>query len=215
MTDTLSGLCIPETFAVLHLPGADILSTVATLVTDFTAESPGLFRMTQPSTTLTDASFCNVTISYTHPGQKDEIFVETWLPISSSPPSSASAGNDTASWSRATTGPGANAGATLGGTWNGRLQAVGGGGLVAGRRPLSYISMYGALADGYATVTTDAGLPHGMHDGDPANSWALLSPGNVDLYKLQNLASVSLDDAVSLAPFLSPLITAMQLKITV
>ncbi|KXJ86058.1 Tannase/feruloyl esterase [Microdochium bolleyi] len=195
MSETLITLCKPETFSGISLYGAEILSTTATLVTDFTVESPGLFRMTQPSTTLIDATFCNVTISYTHPGQHDEVYVETWLPISSSS-SSAPASNSTTASSRSVAGTSSD---TLGGAWNGRLQAVGGGGLVAGRRPLSYMAMYGALADGFATVTTDAGLPHGVKDGAQANSWALLSPGNVDLYKLQNLASVSLDDTAKIA----------------
>lgn len=29
---------------------------------------------------VTDANFCNVTISYTHPGQNDTIHVQVWLP---------------------------------------------------------------------------------------------------------------------------------------
>jgi hypothetical protein len=77
--------------------------------------------------------------------------------------------------------------------WNGRLQAVGGGGYVAGRFPLSYIAMGGALADGYVASTTDSGLGS-SYVPDP---WALNSPGNVNLYALQNVASVSLNDQVS------------------
>lgn len=76
--------------------------------------------------------------------------------------------------------------------WNERLQAVGGGGWVAGRFIVSYKNMEGAVADGYATVTTDAGIGAGA-DLD----WGLLSVGNVDLYNIQNFASVSLIDEVS------------------
>ncbi|KAL6242331.1 hypothetical protein RBB50_010879 [Rhinocladiella similis] len=71
--------------------------------------------------------------------------------------------------------------------WNHRLQGAAGGGFLAG---LNLPSMAGALSDGFAVVSTDAG-----HKIEDASTWALLSPGNVDLYALQNWASVSLHDA--------------------
>ncbi|KAH7114657.1 Tannase/feruloyl esterase [Dactylonectria macrodidyma] len=155
----LASACVSATFANISLPGAEILSTNARLVTNFSATGLSAYRFTQPTRQLTNATFCNVTITYTHPGQDDEIGVETWLPVNN---------------------------------WNNRFQAVGGGGWVAGRFFLSYGNMYGALADGYATSTTDAGLlPLGSLE---ASTWALASPGNVNLYNLNNLASVSLND---------------------
>ncbi|KAL1859956.1 hypothetical protein Plec18170_001904 [Paecilomyces lecythidis] len=54
--------------------------------------------------------------------------------------------------------------------------------------------MNGALADGYATITTDAGLG----SASDAAPWALSSPGNVNLYNLDNLASVSLNDEATI-----------------
>lgn len=86
-------------------------------------------------------------------------------------------------------------------TWNGRLQAVGGGGWVAGRFPLSYISMTGAIAQGYVTTTTDAGLldSNGQITYTP-DAWALNSNGTANVVALRNLASVSLGDQVSESP---------------
>ncbi|KAF2738052.1 tannase and feruloyl esterase [Polyplosphaeria fusca] len=75
--------------------------------------------------------------------------------------------------------------------WNERLYTVGGGGWVAGLHPIIDDRMYAALAGGYAAVTTDGGVP----SSNVADDWALLSPGNVDLYALQNFASVSINDA--------------------
>jgi hypothetical protein len=55
------------------------------------------------------------------------------------------------------------------------------------------MGMAGAIADGYATATTDAGLGDAY---DPL-PWSFVSPGNVNLYALQNLGLVSLGDEVS------------------
>lgn len=160
MTPSLSNACIPATFGLPSIFGAEILSLTANIVTNYTASVPDAYRFTQPSTEVTNATICNVTVSYTHPGQDDNIFVEAWLPVDK---------------------------------WNGRFQAVGGGGWVAGRFFMSYSAMAGAIADGYATITTDAGLGSAAD----ASPWALLSPGNVNLYNLDNLGSRSLDDEVS------------------
>lgn len=109
---------------------------------------------TLESTTI---GFCNVTITYTHPGQDD--LIKVWL--------------------------------GLPGTWNGRFQGVGGGGWVTGQPS----EMVPAISRGYAAVSTDGG-----HDslGQTTDSWALNSPGNVDLYALQNFASVALNDMTEL-----------------
>lgn len=157
MTSLLSS-CVPSTFSP-SLFGGSILSLSASPIVNASAYVPGEYRFTQPTVNLTDATYCNVTVTYTHPGQNDSIIVEAWLPIESP-------------------------------SWNGRLQAVGGAGWQAGRISIGYIAMQGAIADGYATITTDAGLGSAA----VASLWALLSPGNVNLYALQNLASVSLND---------------------
>jgi hypothetical protein len=76
--------------------------------------------------------------------------------------------------------------------WNGRLQSIGGGGYVTGRFFLTYVGMAGAIGNGYVASTTDAGIG----TESVPDSWALNSPGNVDLYALQNAGSVSLKDQV-------------------
>lgn len=73
---------------------------------------------------------------------------------------------------------------------NGRMIAVGGSGFAAGRGVVQQWQMLANVAEGYATVTTDAGVGIGAN----ADSWALLGPGQVDDEKLKNLASVSLED---------------------
>lgn len=157
----LSAACVPATFSGLALFGAEFLSVDTILVTNYSAYGVDVARFTQPTVIIQNATFCNVTVSYTHPGQDDHIFVETWLPIENP-------------------------------SWNDRLQAVGGGGWQAGRFLLSWETMKGALGDGYATSTTDAGLG----SAETPAEWALTSPGNVNWYKLNNFASVSLNDQV-------------------
>lgn len=78
--------------------------------------------------------------------------------------------------------------------YNGRIQAIGGGGWVAGRYSPSFNAMTGALGEGYATSTTDAGL---ILQADMApDSWALTEDGSPNLHALEDLASVSLNDQV-------------------
>ncbi|KAI0426737.1 tannase and feruloyl esterase [Xylaria sp. FL1042] len=153
--------CAPATFNLSGIFGLEVLDIHATLVTNYSAWVPAILRYTQPDVELSNATFCNITVSYTHPGQNDNIYTEAWLPVD---------------------------------YWNGRFQAVGGGGYAAGRFYLSYAAMEGAIADGYATITTDAGLGDSM---DPS-TWALLSPGNVNMYNIQNLGSVSLSDEAAI-----------------
>ncbi|KFY37008.1 hypothetical protein V495_07458 [Pseudogymnoascus sp. VKM F-4514 (FW-929)] len=140
---TAPSLCAPSTFTSPDLFGAQILSLSANLVTNFSESVKDIYFFNHPSTTVENATFCNITVSYTHPGQGDHINVGAWLPVD---------------------------------TWNERMQAVGGGGWVAGGTNffLSASSMAGAIGSGYATITTDAGL--GVEND--ASPWALLSPGN-------------------------------------
>lgn len=154
--------CVPDTFSAISLFGAEVLSVNADLVTGYSFPVLDGWRYSQPSVTVDNATFCNVTVTYTHPNQNDRINAEVWLPLEEN--------------------------------WNGRLQAIGGGGWVAGRFVLSYAGMAGAIVDGYATASTDAGLDTNSSPAD----WGLVSPGNLNLVDLDNFGQRSLGDLVSL-----------------
>jgi hypothetical protein len=150
--------CAVGTFATPDLFGAQILGIEASTVRNYTRYVSDQEFAHNPEVFLEDATFCNVTVTYTHPGQGDSIVVEAWLPLE----------------------------------WNGRLQAVGGGGWTTGRTELTESMMAGAISTGFATSTTDGGFGH----SETPHPWALLSPGNVNLYALQNMGSVTLKDQV-------------------
>ncbi|EEU33441.1 uncharacterized protein NECHADRAFT_56660 [Fusarium vanettenii 77-13-4] len=159
---SLAQACLPTTFSPTVF-GVSIVSIQTSLVSNFSAVIPAAYRFAQPTIEVSNATFCNVTVTYTHPGLSDSINVESWLPVQN---------------------------------WNERLLATGGGGWVAGRFQLSYSVMTGAIGEGYATVTTDAGLgispdPLAWTSAEP---WALVSPGNVNLYHLRNFGHLSLKE---------------------
>lgn len=75
--------------------------------------------------------------------------------------------------------------------WNGKLQAVGGGGYNVG---LGALYMTQAVANGYAATETDGGHPTDMSQSVSPNHWALTSPRNVNLYLLEDYGSKALLD---------------------
>ncbi len=160
MNSSLAPACAPGTFTP-SIFGANIQSIEASLVTNFSTVAPSLYLFSQPTAVVNNATFCNVTITYTHPGEMDSVIVEAWLPPSNS-------------------------------SWNGVFEAVGGDGWVVGRSALQYLGMAAAISEGFATITTDGGLGSAT---DPS-SWGLLSPGNANLYLLQNFGTRALNDQV-------------------
>lgn len=152
--------CTTQAIILPTIFGAEFTSAQASVVEDFSlgplAESYRLFRGDDFGRNMT---FCNVTLTHTHPGQNDSITSQVWLPIQPQ--------------------------------WNGRLRMVGGGGWAAGLAFFTESTMSVALADGYATVSTDGGVS----STNGPDEWALISPGNVDLLALQNWAYVGLKDA--------------------
>ncbi|PKX90532.1 tannase and feruloyl esterase [Aspergillus novofumigatus IBT 16806] len=117
--------CAASAIAYPTVFGAEILNLSANLVLNYSSEVSDQYYFNNPSISVRNIDYCNVTVTYTHPGQNDTINVETWLPMKD---------------------------------WNGRLQATGGGGYVAGRFFLSYTAMAGALGNGYVATTTDGEL---------------------------------------------------------
>ncbi|KAI1208690.1 tannase and feruloyl esterase [Annulohypoxylon truncatum] len=79
--------------------------------------------------------------------------------------------------------------------WNGRLQAAGGSGLGPGRFDMSYGNMAGAVGEGYATVSTDAGIATPL---DPY-SWVLDSPGKIDEVLVRHWGGDVLNDMAVIA----------------
>lgn len=118
--------CVSSAIPTPYCSGAQILNISAQLVQNFTLGIPDIPTFNNGPVGPTNLEFCNITVTYTHPGKGDKISVESWMPITG---------------------------------FNGRLQAVGGAGYTAGRNVLSDIEMSGALVEGYASTTTDAGLP--------------------------------------------------------
>ncbi|CAG8973230.1 hypothetical protein HYALB_00006399 [Hymenoscyphus albidus] len=151
--------CVPSTFGNIELFGAQVLAIDAKLHENWSLTTTASLVGGEPIE-VKDLSFCNVTVTYTHPGQEDNLKVEVWLPPAD--------------------------------VWNKRLMATGGGGYVAGGTHHAFIrqQMTLGLSGNFAVSTRDAGL--GV--AEDATRWGLLSEGNVNLYALQNLAGVSLDD---------------------
>ena len=165
MTATMYNVsrCDPSTFTPPELNGVTISNIYANTVDNYTYPILDGWRYSQESDPSAVASFCNVTITYTHPSYNDSIGVEMWFPLE---------------------------------RWNERLQAIGGGGWAAGRFVLAYAGMLGAVADGYATVSTDAGVD-GIAD---FTSWILNGDGNFNLAALESFGHTSLHEQVR--PFL-------------
>ncbi|KAH7000790.1 Tannase/feruloyl esterase [Ilyonectria destructans] len=73
--------CVADTFATLPIVfGAEFLSIDVAPVLGMTEFATEKFRMVHPDLNVENVDFCNVTVSYTHPGTEDRVIVEAWLP---------------------------------------------------------------------------------------------------------------------------------------
>jgi Tannase and feruloyl esterase len=149
--------CSPSAIPYPNLKGAEFLSLTATEI--YNHSVPSAWDASNfPPFDINGLHFCNISLSYTHPGQDDTINVHVWLPMTH---------------------------------WNGRFQGTGGGGFATGMfDPILAV----AVSQGYSAAATDGGHSAAAEKGISASDWALVSPGNVNLYALQNFASVALND---------------------
>ncbi|KAI9152328.1 sulfatase [Paramyrothecium foliicola] len=73
--------CTETSIPIPSLPGAEILSLSAIPVLNYTATAAENFNYNHPTIRAEGIDFCNITITYTHPGQQDSLGIETWLPL--------------------------------------------------------------------------------------------------------------------------------------
>ncbi|THY97758.1 tannase and feruloyl esterase [Aureobasidium pullulans] len=147
--------CHASAIALPTLFGAEITNIHTSAVTNFSLSSSPSAAWTKSQFSKLD--FCNVTISYTYPGQKDNITVYVYLPPALQ--------------------------------WNGRFATAGGGGW--GAMMSGGMTSIPAIDAGFAVAETDAGV---ATDALTSADWALLSPGNPDINRLEIFASKALHD---------------------
>lgn len=73
--------CAATQLAAPVIYGAEILNLTATPVTNFTTSVPAIYNYNHGSFEVAHVDYCNITVSYTHPGQNDSITLEVWLPF--------------------------------------------------------------------------------------------------------------------------------------
>lgn len=145
---SLADRCTAATFTNLGVFGAEVLDIGANPVHDFSTTS-------DYGQSYSGLNFCNVTVTYTHPGRGDTINVFAALPLKD---------------------------------WNGRFQGRGGGGFIMG---YNASILAPATAQGFAIASSDGGHTSTVQS---AESWALNSPGNVNLNLLEDYAYTALSD---------------------
>lgn len=72
--------CTPSTFQYPVLQGAEFLSLQTNYIANYSGFIVNGYYPGHPNVNVTDASFCNVSLSYTRPGQDNIILAQVWLP---------------------------------------------------------------------------------------------------------------------------------------
>lgn len=154
-TAAASSRCSPSFITKPDLIGGRILDVQASEVHNYSAVSLAPGTNNGGRYTI---NFCNVTVTYTHPGWGDTVNTQVWLPLDD---------------------------------WNGRFQALGGGGYATGFGS-TYLTY--AVSQGYASASTDGGFATGASAIPTDLSWALSSKGNVNWFLFENYASKATND---------------------
>lgn len=80
ITSIASTQCVPSTFPLPQIFGAELLTLETALVENYSRYVSDQDYVNHPEVVVENASFCNVTLTYTHPGQGDIVTSEAWLP---------------------------------------------------------------------------------------------------------------------------------------
>jgi hypothetical protein len=76
-----SSACSAASIPYPSLFGAEFTSLETTFVANYSQNIPIGYYSNHGTVNVTNASFCNVTLTYTHPGQNDTIHVQVWMPL--------------------------------------------------------------------------------------------------------------------------------------
>ncbi|KAH7125663.1 Tannase/feruloyl esterase [Dendryphion nanum] len=78
---SLFNTCVPSALPFPTIFGAEFLSIQASLTQNYTAVAPWVQNPGHWNISRSNVSFCNVTLTHTHPGQSDLITTQIWLPV--------------------------------------------------------------------------------------------------------------------------------------
>ncbi|EXK46329.1 hypothetical protein FOXG_10849 [Fusarium oxysporum f. sp. lycopersici 4287] len=73
--------CSADAISQPAIFGGKVIDFAVSLVENYNFEAKSILYYGHPTTVAEDVNFCNVTVTYTHPGQNDTVHVETWLPM--------------------------------------------------------------------------------------------------------------------------------------
>jgi hypothetical protein len=78
---TMSLSCCADAISQPAIFVGKVIGFAVSLVANYTFEAKSLLCYGHPTTVAEDVNFCNIAVTYTHPGQNDTVHVEIWLPI--------------------------------------------------------------------------------------------------------------------------------------